>query len=70
MELGRDSLKLPVICNINHSTIYCIDLLSCPFFLPPSQMWICAIWGLPISFSLSSVFILLMQLVGPLCVQY
>lgn len=27
MELGRDSLKLPVICNINHSTIYCIDLL-------------------------------------------
>lgn len=70
MELGRDSLKLPVICNINHSTIYCIDLPSCPFLLPPSQMWICAIWGFPISFSLSFVFILLMQLIGPLCVQY
>lgn len=37
MELGKDSLKLPVICNINHSTIYCIDLPSCPSLCSPHK---------------------------------
>lgn len=80
MELGRDSLKLPVICNINHLTIYCIDLPSCPFLLSPHKCGSVLFGVLPLFrffpffevffFFVIFVLILLMQLVGPLSVQY